>query len=168
MQSAFHYEFYLFSPYNFMYLPASAGEVRDTGSVPGPRRSPGGGNSNPFQYSCLENPMDRRACKESDMTEQLTHTHTKQKEAKWDKNMTTWRLWGDEWKHLCMDFCPIHSILNNKCGPSILGIQNWVRHGVHLWNVHNFSDSVIASPSSSHFSLKFFGMCWGYPGQTRS
>ena len=59
MHSAFHYEFYLFSPYNFIYLPASAGEVRDTGSVPGPRRSPGGGNSNPFQYSCLDDPVDR-------------------------------------------------------------------------------------------------------------
>ena len=30
----------------------------DTGSIPGLGRSPGGGHSNPFQYSCLENPMD--------------------------------------------------------------------------------------------------------------
>ena len=37
-------------------LPANA---RDVGSVPGSRRSPGGGNGNPLQYSCLENPMDR-------------------------------------------------------------------------------------------------------------
>ena len=42
-----------------MYLPANAGEVRYTGSVPGSRRSPGGGNSNPFQYSCLDDPVDR-------------------------------------------------------------------------------------------------------------
>ena len=40
-------------------LPASAGHVRDTGSVPGSGRSPGEGNGNPSQYSCLENPMDR-------------------------------------------------------------------------------------------------------------
>ena len=33
----------------------------DSGSVPGLERSPGGGNSNPLQYSCLENPMDREA-----------------------------------------------------------------------------------------------------------
>ena len=33
----------------------------DTGSFPGSGRSPGGGNSNPLQYSCLENPMDRGA-----------------------------------------------------------------------------------------------------------
>ena len=38
--------------------PASAGEARDTGSIPGSARSPRGGNS-PLQYSCLENPMDR-------------------------------------------------------------------------------------------------------------
>ena len=41
--------------------PASAGEVRETSSIPGLGRSPGGGNSNPLQYSCLENPMNREA-----------------------------------------------------------------------------------------------------------
>ena len=34
-------------------------DVRDDGSIPGSRRSPGGGHGNPLQYSCLENPMDR-------------------------------------------------------------------------------------------------------------
>ena len=41
--------------------PANAGDVRDVGSVPGSRRSPGGGHGNPLQYSYLENPMDRGA-----------------------------------------------------------------------------------------------------------
>ena len=41
--------------------PASAGDTRDMGSIPGSGRSPGGGNGNPLQYSCLENPMDRGA-----------------------------------------------------------------------------------------------------------
>ena len=41
--------------------PANAGDTGDTGSIPGLGRSPGGGNGNPLQYSCLENPMDRRA-----------------------------------------------------------------------------------------------------------
>ena len=58
-------------------LPASARGVRDTGSIPGSVRSPGGGHGNPLQNSCLENPMDRGARrsyssqghKESDMTE---------------------------------------------------------------------------------------------------
>ena len=40
---------------------ASAGDVRDVGSIPGLGRSPGGGHGNPLQYSCLENPMDRGA-----------------------------------------------------------------------------------------------------------
>ena len=57
-------------------LPADAG---DSGSISGLRRSPGGGNGNPLQYTYLENPMDRGArqsrvhevTKESDMTERL-------------------------------------------------------------------------------------------------
>ena len=39
-------------------LSANAGGVRDVGWIPGLGRSPGGGNSNPLQYSCLGNPMD--------------------------------------------------------------------------------------------------------------
>ena len=41
--------------------PASAGDVRDLGSIPELGRSPGGGHVNPLQYSRLENPMDVRA-----------------------------------------------------------------------------------------------------------
>ena len=37
---------------------ASAYNAGDPGSIPGSGRSPGEGNGNPFQYSCLENPMD--------------------------------------------------------------------------------------------------------------
>jgi len=39
----------------------NSGDIRDPGSIPGSRRSPGEGNGNPLQYSCLENPMDRGA-----------------------------------------------------------------------------------------------------------
>ena len=42
-------------------LPANAGDVRGMGSIPGSGRSPGGGNGNPFQYSCLKKPMDKGA-----------------------------------------------------------------------------------------------------------
>ena len=42
-------------------LPANAGDIRDKGSIPGSGRSLGGGHGNPFQYCCLENPMDRGA-----------------------------------------------------------------------------------------------------------
>jgi len=41
--------------------PANAGDIRDADMIPRLRRSPAGGHSNPFQYSCLENPMDRGA-----------------------------------------------------------------------------------------------------------
>ena len=42
-------------------LPASAGDLRDLGLIPGSGRSLGGGHGNSFQYSHLENPMDREA-----------------------------------------------------------------------------------------------------------
>ena len=41
-------------------LPASAGVTGDMGLIPGSERSLGGGHSNPFQYACLKNAMDRR------------------------------------------------------------------------------------------------------------
>ena len=41
--------------------PASAGDIRDMGLIPGSGRSSGRGNDNPLQYSCLENPLDRGA-----------------------------------------------------------------------------------------------------------
>jgi len=41
--------------------PADAEDVRDTGSIPGLGRSPGEGNGNPLQYSCLGSPMDKGA-----------------------------------------------------------------------------------------------------------
>ena len=54
--------------------PASAGDIRHMGSIPGLGRSSGGGHSNPLQYSCLENPHGQsslvgyspQGCKESD------------------------------------------------------------------------------------------------------
>ena len=58
--------------------PADAGDIRDVGLLPGSGRSPGGGNGNQFQYSCLENPHGQRSLegysqwgrKELDMTEE--------------------------------------------------------------------------------------------------
>ena len=63
-------------------LPASAGDVRDMGSIPGWGRSPREGNGNPLQYSCLKNPMDRgawraivhRVTKESDTVQKVLST----------------------------------------------------------------------------------------------
>ena len=58
-------------------LPASTGDIKDAGSIPGLGRAPGERNGNPLQYSCLENLMEQRrlvgyspqGCKELDMTE---------------------------------------------------------------------------------------------------
>ena len=55
---------------NFIYIKAAVvvkntleneGDIRDAGSIPGLGGSPGGEHGNSFQYSCLENPMDRGA-----------------------------------------------------------------------------------------------------------
>ena len=46
-----------------MSLLANAGDLRDSGSIPGLGRSPGRGHGNPVQYSCLENPMEIEAWK---------------------------------------------------------------------------------------------------------
>ena len=59
-------------------LPASVGDVKDLGSIPRSGRTPGEGNGNPLQYSCLENPipwtevpggLQFMGSQESDMTE---------------------------------------------------------------------------------------------------
>ena len=56
--------------------PASAGDIRDLGLIPGSGRCPGGSYGNTLQYSCLENSMDGEpgglqsmGCKELDSTE---------------------------------------------------------------------------------------------------
>ena len=66
------------------HLPASAGNIRDMGSITGLGRSSGGGHDNPLQYSCLENSMDRGAWRATVHGSQRvghdlvtnTHTHT--------------------------------------------------------------------------------------------
>ena len=64
--------------------PANAGDVRNTVLIPALGRSPGQGHGNPFQYSCLKNPMDRGAwwftvhgvAKNQTQPSVHAHTHT--------------------------------------------------------------------------------------------
>ena len=84
-------------------LPAN---VRDSGPIPGSGRSPGVGNGNPFQYSCLENPMDRGAWKVpvhgviQSQTWLSTHTLTQRKNYQatqvWPKSNPLWLYSGSE------------------------------------------------------------------------
>ena len=53
-----------------MNPPASAGDARDVGLISGLGKSPGVGNGNPLQYSCLGNPMGRGAQKATSMGSQ--------------------------------------------------------------------------------------------------
>ena len=90
--------------------PASAGATEDAGSIPGWGRSPGGGNGNPPQYSCLENPRDRETwlttvqgvAKESDMTDwahilkwkNLHHKYSKSSLTSLTHGLNFFSLWG--------------------------------------------------------------------------
>ena len=59
-KKTFTQKFYIFPGGSVVKnLHANAGDIEDMGSIPGFERSPGEGNGNPLQYSCLGNPMDR-------------------------------------------------------------------------------------------------------------
>ena len=85
--------------------PASAGDGRDAGSIPGLGRSPGGGHGDPLQYSCLENSMDRGArwgivhgvaksrMRLSDFTFTF-HFHALEKEMATHSSVLAWRVPG--------------------------------------------------------------------------
>ena len=82
--------------------PTNAGYIRDVGSIPGSERSPGRGHGNPVQYSCLENPMDRKAAVHG-VTEGQTrlndftfafHFHALEKEMATHSSVLAWRIPG--------------------------------------------------------------------------
>ena len=82
-------------------LPASAKDVREVESIPGLGRSPGGGNDNPLQYSCLKNPINRMAQTIKNLPAMLeTHVRSLGQKDCLDKGMAThssilaWRFHG--------------------------------------------------------------------------
>ena len=84
--------------------PANAGDKGDVGLIPGLRRSCRGGNGNPLQYSCLENPMDRGAWRVT--------VHEVAKSQAW---LSTWWMhgWMDGW----MDKSASYSLLGTSIVP---------------------------------------------------
>ena len=70
-------------------LPADAAVIRDVGLITGSVRSPGGGNSNPIQYPCLENPMDRLS-----YFPFTFHFHALEKEMATHSSVLAWRIPG--------------------------------------------------------------------------
>ena len=102
--------------------PASAGDIRDVGSVPRLGRSPGDGNGCPLQYSCLENPMDRgawwataRGVAESDMAERLTLSHDRLA-----KSMTVKYLPVIDWMEFIISVIGMEALMG---GVSALSLQ---------------------------------------------
>ena len=99
-------------------LPSNAGYTRDTDSIPGSGRSPGVGNGNPLQYSCLENSMDRGVWQATVYgvakngiqlsmhvgahahTHTHTCTHTHSLHPYWSVSL----LWSSEWKAVQFQF----------------------------------------------------------------
>ena len=101
--------------------------VGDTGLIPGLGKSPGGGNGNPLQYSCLENPMDRRAWQATIHRVTLSRTELKQlSTGQHPCSMPTWlrflsinRCWFCQkpFLHLLKWSCDFYSpiFLNSQC-----------------------------------------------------
>ena len=93
-------------------LSASAGDVRDSGSVPGLGRSPGIGTRNPLHYSCLENHMDREAWQATPMGSQkagydcrdLVYIHTKHKKVNIGRQRAIKKLNLRGWISINKDF----------------------------------------------------------------
>ena len=65
--------------------PADAGDIRDPSSIPGLGRSLGEGHGDPFQYSCLENPMNRGAWRATAHRVAQSQTQLKRLSTLWEK-----------------------------------------------------------------------------------
>ena len=105
-------------------LPANAGEARDTGSISGLGKSPGGGHGNLSQYSCLENSMDRGAWRAivhgvaesqlwlNSLSLSLSHTHTHTHPR--DTNSSVGVAWCSDYLVPTKCFSYLYSILKSK------------------------------------------------------
>ena len=90
--------------------PVNAGDLRDTGSVLGQRRSPGGGHGNPLQYSCLENPMDRAAWWATDLG--VTNSRKQLKQLSTHRSNCLWNL-QSPWQNENVGSPLLHALKND-------------------------------------------------------
>ena len=137
--------------------PANAEDTRDTGSIPGSGRSPGGGNSNPLQYSCLEHLMERSLADYSPWGPKKLYT-------------TEWLSTAPS-PGACSNSCPLsqwgHPTISSSgipfssCPQSLPASgsfpMNWLCH-IRWPNYWSFSFSI--SPCNEYSGLISFRMDW--------
>ena len=109
---------------------ANAGDIRDMSLLPGSGRSPGGGHSNPLQYSCLESPMDRG------VWDGLQSTKSHRVRYNWSYLSRTHTTWGQQ-------------SINQETGISpdanMLVPWSWIPQSSELWEI-NFSCAWATKP----------------------
>ena len=117
-------------------------ETRDMGSIPGSGRSPGGGNGNPLQYSCLENPMDRGSWWAT------VHGVTK------------------SWTQLSMHVKLIFWCVNKFCYliwiPSLKSSDSWMKWTTQFINLHDSKNQAHTCPHNSSFLNQSADIPWGW------
>ena len=124
---------------------ASACNVGDLGSIPELGRSPGEGNGNPFQYSCLENPMDRGAWQAT--------IHGVAKSRTQLRDFTFF--------HFGHQKCPhVLGIQNNPCGQTVLQLPWLAKLGLFRYSffhscAHSFGNRMIIARSHISFLTMF-------------
>ena len=132
----------------------SACNVEDPGSIPGSGRSPGEETGNSLKYSCLENPMDRGAWqaiyspwgrKESNTTEQLTHTWLSFSHSVVSDSATTWTA-------ACQASLPF------TISSSLFKLKSieWAMPSNHPLSVVPFSSCLQSFPASGSFPVSQF------------
>ena len=120
-------------------LLASAGDGRDMGLILVLRRSPGERHSNPLQYSCLENPMDREAWQAT--IHKVAKSWTQLKQLSTEVGCLIINLWeyvSANWPRSCLWYLPPHvnttSMWNHPTDSMwtlVLGVFN---HSVFFWS----------------------------------
>ena len=116
-------------------VPVNEGDVRDTGSIPGLGRSPGKGNGNPVQYSCLENSMDRGAWQAT--------VHGAAKSGTWLSDWTHTRTWVN---NESLQFSSVAQSCPTLCDPMDCSMPGFPVHHQLLelaqTHVHQVGDTI--------------------------